>query len=69
MAAVLPPALQKDFTKAQPEQGTAVAFIDEAVYDALKLENVVGRRQVYGGTSPDQVLAAVERAKTWLQNK
>jgi argininosuccinate lyase len=38
----------------------------EDVYEAIKLENVVGRRRTYGGTSPEQVRAAVGRLKAYL---
>jgi argininosuccinate lyase len=38
----------------------------EDVYEAIKLENVVGRRRTYGGTSPEQVRAAVIRLKDYL---
>jgi argininosuccinate lyase len=45
----------------------AEQLIDSQVYEALKLENVVGRRDVYGGTAPSQVRAAIGRAKAWLE--
>lgn len=44
-------------------------YIKEDVYSALKLENVVGRRSTYGGTSPKRVLEAVKSARIWLQEK
>jgi len=37
--------------------------IGEDVYEALRLETVVARRLTYGGTAPERVLEAVERAK------
>jgi argininosuccinate lyase len=43
-------------------------MIDTQVYEALRLENVVGRRNVYGGTAPSQVRAAIGRAKTWMRD-
>jgi argininosuccinate lyase len=42
-------------------------ILDGQVYEALKLEHVVGRRDVYGGTAPSQVRAAIGRAKAWLR--
>ncbi len=41
-------------------------LIDIDVYEALKLDNVVGRRLTYGGTAPDQVSQAVARARQYL---
>lgn len=67
MAAALPESVKEQFAQAPDPQAAAAAYIGEAVYDALQLENVVSRRQVYGGTAPDQVLAAVARAKAWLK--
>lgn len=40
--------------------------IDEDVYEALKLETVVGRRKTYGGTAPVRVNEAVQAARAWL---
>lgn len=49
------------------EGGSELAeAIGKDVYDALKLENVVSRRQTYGGTAPQQVEQAVGRAREWL---
>ena len=45
---------------------TAAAYVTEDVYEALQLENVVKRRCTYGGTSPEQVLAAIQRTKAFL---
>ncbi|MEL7624065.1 MAG: argininosuccinate lyase [Clostridiales bacterium] len=45
------------------------AFIGEGVYEALKLENVVNARRSYGGTAPEQVLAAIGRARSWLAER
>lgn len=44
-------------------------YIKEDVYDALKLDNVVGRRSTYGGTAPSRVLEAVKTARIWLNEK
>ena len=46
--------------------GEAAGLIGEGVYQALRLENVVAARQNYGGTAPQQVKAAVSRARGWL---
>ncbi len=44
----------------------AGAFIGKEVYDALQLENVVAARNNYGATAPEQVKAAIGRARSWL---
>ncbi len=41
--------------------------IAEDVYETLKLETIVGRRQTYGGTAPYQVAKAVERARQYIK--
>ncbi|MDX1593013.1 MAG: argininosuccinate lyase [Gammaproteobacteria bacterium] len=41
--------------------------IDEDVFDVLSLEGSVAARDHLGGTAPNQVRAAVERARAWLQ--
>lgn len=46
--------------------GKGEALFTEDVYEALQLENVVSRRCTYGGTSPEQVKAAVGRLKDYL---
>lgn len=52
------------------EQNTAGEnLIREDVYEALKLSNVVGRRQTYGGTAPVQVRRAVRRARAYLRKQ
>ncbi len=48
-------------------QEDSCLFIQDDVYEALKLENVVGRRQTYGGTAPLQVAQAVVRLKGYLE--
>ncbi|MBZ4654863.1 MAG: argininosuccinate lyase [Peptococcaceae bacterium] len=48
-------------------QEDSCLFIQDDVYEALKLENVVGRRQTYGGTAPEQVAQAVVRLKGYLE--
>ncbi len=63
MAAALPESLKDGFMSAE----AAEAYIGASVYDALKLENVVGRRMVYGGTAPAEVRAAAARAEAWLE--
>jgi argininosuccinate lyase len=50
----------------QAESGGKLPALDEDVYTALELENVVKRRQTYGGTSPDQVEEAIKRVKLYL---
>jgi argininosuccinate lyase len=42
--------------------------IDETVFDVLTLEGSVRARNHFGGTSPDQVRAAITRARERLQN-
>ncbi len=42
------------------------AQIDNDVFEYLTLEGSVNARNHHGGTAPDQVLAAVKRAKAWL---
>jgi len=46
--------------------GEQLLELDENVYAALELENVVKRRHTYGGTSPEQVKEAIERVKGFL---
>ena len=48
------------------ESGGELLELDEDVYAALELENVVKRRHTYGGTSPDQVKEAIKRVKEFL---
>ena len=50
----------------QAESGGNLPALDEEVYTVLELENVVKRRQTYGGTSPEQVREAIERVKAYL---
>ncbi|MFZ5754056.1 MAG: argininosuccinate lyase [Bacillota bacterium] len=50
-------------------QEDSCLFIQDDVYEALKLENVVGRRQTYGGTAPEQVAQAVERMETYIEER
>jgi argininosuccinate lyase len=47
-----------------PKRGETL--FTEDVYEALQLENVVSRRRTYGGTSPEQVGAAIGRLKKYL---
>ncbi len=54
-----------DETEINGENGRE-KYIDEDVYDALKLDNVVARRTTYGGTSPVRVKEAVKRAYDWI---
>ena len=42
--------------------------IDDDVYDVLSLEGSVSARDHFGGTAPNQVKAAVERARKRLKN-
>ena len=42
--------------------------IDDDVYDVLSLEGSVSARDHFGGTAPNQVKAAVERARKRLTN-
>jgi argininosuccinate lyase len=43
------------------------AAIDVRVFDVLGVEQSVASRQSYGGTAPDQVRAAISRARErWL---
>lgn len=44
-------------------------FIDDDVYEAIKLETVVERRMTYGGTSPVRVREALCRAGEYLKGK
>jgi argininosuccinate lyase len=37
-------------------------FIEEDVYEAIRLENCVGRRRLPGGPAPETVLAALDQA-------
>lgn len=50
----------------QRECGGELLELDEDVYTALEPENVVKRRQTYGGTSPEQVREAIKRVKKFL---
>jgi len=60
----------EEMDKAGRDLGIEVeGLIGADVYDALKLENVVGRRLTYGGTAPVRVREAVERARKWLEEK
>jgi argininosuccinate lyase len=55
-------------SEALPEAFRGMTGIfDGQVYEALKLEHVVGRRDVYGGTAPSQVRDAIGRARAWLR--
>jgi len=42
--------------------------INDDIYEAIKPENIVARRNSYGGTGSDQVRSAIERAKARLKN-
>jgi argininosuccinate lyase len=42
--------------------------IDDDVYDVISLEGSVSARDHFGGTAPNQVKAAVERARKRLKN-
>jgi argininosuccinate lyase len=50
-----------------PSEQDVASLIQEDVYAALKLENVVNRRKTYGGTAPEQVQEAVQRVKQCLK--
>ncbi|MDD4666149.1 MAG: argininosuccinate lyase, partial [Clostridia bacterium] len=50
----------------QTASGGNLPALDEDVYTALELGNVVKRRHTYGGTSPDQVKEAIKRVKLYL---
>ncbi len=43
--------------------------IDAEVFDVLSLEGSVAARNHLGGTAPEQVRAAVQRARAWLQQQ
>ena len=43
--------------------------IDADVFDVLSLEGSVAARNHLGGTAPEQVRAAVQRARAWLQQQ
>lgn len=62
MAAALPTSMS--FNDLQE----AINYIGLDVYKAIDLKAVVERRGVYGGTAPQQVLEAAQRAKAWLAN-
>lgn len=62
MAAALPTSMS--FNDLQE----AINYIGLDVYKAIDLKAVVERRRVYGGTAPQQVLEAAQRAKAWLAN-
>lgn len=58
---------QKDLEKMEISELRAFApVIDEDVFKVLSLEGSVAARNHFGGTAPEQVLAAVRRAKTRL---
>ncbi|MCR4442699.1 MAG: argininosuccinate lyase [Peptococcaceae bacterium] len=60
----------EEMKKAGRDTGMELADrIDSDVYEALRLENVVGRRLTHGGTAPVRVREAVERARRWLEEK
>ena len=42
--------------------------INDDIYEAIKPENIVARRNSYGGTGTEQVKSAIERAKSRLKN-
>jgi argininosuccinate lyase len=44
-------------------------YINDEVYDSLKLETVVGRRSTIGGTAPDRVKEEVKNARIWLSKQ
>jgi argininosuccinate lyase len=44
-------------------------YINDEVYDSLKLETVVGRRSTIGGTAPDRVKEEVKNARVWLSKQ
>ncbi len=62
-------AVQAADSVAAEAETAGQAFIGEGVYEALKLETVVNARRSYGGTAPEQVLAAIGRAKAWLAER
>ncbi|PKM90599.1 MAG: argininosuccinate lyase [Firmicutes bacterium HGW-Firmicutes-12] len=42
-------------------------YINEDVYDSLKLETVVARRSTIGGTAPNRVKEEVKQSRNWLK--
>jgi argininosuccinate lyase len=44
-------------------------YINDEVYDSLKLETVVSRRSTIGGTAPDRVKEEVKNARVWLSKQ
>ena len=56
----------EEFRRESGESQSELIELDEDVYAALELDNVVRRRHTYGGTSPDQVKEAIKRVKEFL---
>ncbi|SHG52845.1 argininosuccinate lyase [Thermosyntropha lipolytica DSM 11003] len=52
-----------------PEYKGICSLIEEDVYDYLDVRKCVARRKVKGGPAPEQVKAAIEEGKMWLEGK
>ncbi|MHB8780984.1 MAG: argininosuccinate lyase [Candidatus Geothermincolia bacterium] len=63
-------ALEKDLPLSElplAEFRSIEASIDEDVYEALRLENVLAARSLAGGTAPEQVSLQMSEARSWLK--
>jgi len=63
-------SIEKDLSELSLEQLRGGSeLIEEDIYEVLTLEGSVAARNHIGGTNPDQVLAAIARARIRIEER
>ncbi|MDX9871263.1 MAG: argininosuccinate lyase [Clostridia bacterium] len=60
----------EEMAQANTDGGVGLqAYLQQDIYEALRLETVVGRRATPGGTAPERVREAIGDTRKWLADK